>query len=151
MSHGRGRIASVLVAVVSDEQGGGVLQTLDPAGAPAGPPEPVTDLADAVAVRERADQPRWVWASGATLYPALLRAGVRVERCHDVELTEALLLGYAGRWGEPRALAAAWARLTGAPVPADPPPRAAAPPGDGQAAFGGTTTIIDFAVQRTGE
>ncbi len=125
----------MLVAVVSDEQGGGVLQPLDPAGAPAGPPEPVADLAAAVAAREHADQPRWVWASGAALYPALLRAGVRVERCHDVELTEALLLGYAGRWGEPRSLAAAWARLTGAPVPADPPPRAAAPPGAGQAAL----------------
>ncbi|MDG4796801.1 bifunctional 3'-5' exonuclease/DNA polymerase [Micromonospora sp. WMMD1082] len=125
----------MLVAVVSDDRGGGVLQPLDPAGAPLGAPEPVADLAAAVAARERADQPRWVWASGATLYPALLRAGVRVERCHDVELTETLLLGYAGRWGEPRGLAAAWARLSGAPVPADPPPRAAAPPGAGQAAL----------------
>ena len=34
-----------------------------------------------------------------------------------------LLLGYAGRWGEPRSLGAAWARLAGLPVPADPPPR----------------------------
>ncbi|MEV5767384.1 bifunctional 3'-5' exonuclease/DNA polymerase, partial [Micromonospora sp. NPDC052213] len=119
MSHGRGRITSVLVAVVSDERGGGAVQPLDAAGHPAGPVQPVADLAGAVAVREAADRPRWVWASGATVYPALLRAGVRVERCHDVELTEALLLGHAGRWGEPRALAAAWARLTGAPVPAD--------------------------------
>ncbi|GIJ27221.1 DNA polymerase I [Micromonospora qiuiae] len=125
----------MLVAVVADEQGGGVLQPLVTSGAPAGPPEPVADLAAAVVAREHADRPRWVWASGATLYPALLRAGVRVERCHDVELTEALLLGYAGRWGEPRALAAAWARLTGASVPPDPPPRVAAPPGAGQAAL----------------
>ncbi|GIJ80608.1 DNA polymerase I [Micromonospora phaseoli] len=125
----------MLVAVVSDERGGGVLQPLHPTGAPLGPPEPVTDLPAAMAARERADQPRWVWACGTTLYPALLRAGVRVQRCHDVELTEALLLGYAGRWGEPRALAAAWARLTGAPVPTDPPPRAAAPPGAGQGAL----------------
>ena len=36
---------------------------------------------------------RWVWAATAEIYPALLRAGVRVRRCHDVELTEALLLG----------------------------------------------------------
>ncbi|TCB98598.1 bifunctional 3'-5' exonuclease/DNA polymerase [Micromonospora zingiberis] len=135
MSYVRGRIVFVLVAVVSDEQGGGVLQPLGPAGTPTGPPEAVTDLAAAVAARERAAQPRWVWASGATGYPALLRAGVRVERCHDVELTEALLLGHAGRWGEPRSLAAAWARLTGTPVPADPPPRAVAPPGAGQAAL----------------
>jgi DNA polymerase I len=78
---------------------------------------------------------RRVWGSTATAYPPLLRAGVRVERCHDVELTEALLLGYAGRWGEPRSLGAAWARLTGTPVPADPLPRAATPPGDGQASL----------------
>ncbi|MFV2104364.1 bifunctional 3'-5' exonuclease/DNA polymerase [Micromonospora sp. LOL_024] len=125
----------MLVAVVSDERGGGVVQSLHASGAPDGPPEPVTDLPAAMAARERVDQPRWVWACGATLYPALLRAGVPVQRCHDVELTEALLLGYAGRWGEARALAAAWARLTGAPVPADPPPRAAAPPGAGQGAL----------------
>ncbi|MEH1101223.1 bifunctional 3'-5' exonuclease/DNA polymerase [Micromonospora sp. CPCC 205561] len=135
MSQGRGRIASVLVAVVSDERGGGALQSLDAAGHPAGPVRPVADLAAAVAAREAAERPRWVWACGATLYPALLRAGVRVERCHDVELTEALLLGHAGRWGEPRSLAAAWARLTGAPVPPDPPPRPAAPPGHGQGAL----------------
>ncbi|MFF5217934.1 bifunctional 3'-5' exonuclease/DNA polymerase [Micromonospora sp. NPDC000442] len=135
MSQGPGRITFVLVAVASDERGGGVLQPLDPIGAPLGVPESVVDLPGAVAARERTDQPRWVWASGAGLYPTLLRAGVTVQRCHDVELTEALLLGYAGRWGEPRGLAAAWARLTGASVPADPPPRAATPPGAGQAAL----------------
>ncbi|NES26938.1 bifunctional 3'-5' exonuclease/DNA polymerase [Micromonospora terminaliae] len=135
MSEGPGRIASVLVAVESDERGGGVLQPLDDAGRPAGPAEPVADLAAAVAAREAADRPRWVWAGGATLYPALLRAGVRLDRCHDVELTEALLLGHAGRWGEPRSLAAAWARLTGAPVPPDPAPRPPEPPGHGQGAL----------------
>ncbi|WP_046564284.1 bifunctional 3'-5' exonuclease/DNA polymerase [Micromonospora sp. HK10] len=135
MSEGPGRIASVLVAVVADERGGGVLQPLDGAGRPAGPAEEVPDLAAAVGAREAADRPRWVWATGATLYPALLRAGVRLERCHDVELTEALLLGHAGRWGEPRSLAAAWARLTGAPVPPDPAPRQPEPPGHGQGAL----------------
>ncbi|MCW3819171.1 bifunctional 3'-5' exonuclease/DNA polymerase [Micromonospora sp. DR5-3] len=135
MSDGRGRIASVLVAVVSDERGGGVWQPLDPAGRPAGPAEPVADLAAAMAAREAAERPRWVWATGVPLYPALLRAGVRLDRCHDVELTEALLLGHAGRWGEPRSLAAAWARLTGAPVPPDPAPRPAEPPGHGQGAL----------------
>ncbi|MDM4719763.1 bifunctional 3'-5' exonuclease/DNA polymerase [Micromonospora sp. WMMA1363] len=135
MSHRRGRITFVLVAVVADELGGGVLQLLDAAGRPTAPPEPVANLAAAVADRERAGRPRWVWASAATIYPALMRAGVRVDRCHDVELTEALLLGHAGRWGEPRAAAAAWARLTGTPVPADPPPRVAEPPGHGQGAL----------------
>ncbi|SBT47346.1 bifunctional 3'-5' exonuclease/DNA polymerase [Micromonospora narathiwatensis] len=125
----------MLVAVVSDERGGGVLQPLDPAGRPTGPAEPVADLAAAVAAREAAERPRWVWATGVPIYPALLRADVRLDRCHDVELTEALLLGHAGRWGEPRSLAAAWARLTGAPVPADPAPRPAEPPGHGQGAL----------------
>ncbi|NJC11331.1 DNA polymerase-1 [Micromonospora profundi] len=125
----------MLVAVVSDERGGGDLRPLDAAGRPTGPAETVADLAAAVAAREAADRPRWVWPTASTIYPALLRAGVRVDRCHDVELTEALLLGHAGLWGEPRSLAAAWARLTGAQVPPDPPPRPVAPPGHGQVAL----------------
>ncbi|MDG4788443.1 bifunctional 3'-5' exonuclease/DNA polymerase [Micromonospora sp. WMMD1102] len=139
MSVGAGRIVGVLVAVVGDESGdGGLLQPLHPDGRPAGPVERVADLGAAVSAREAAgpgDRPRWLWASTAASYPGLLRRGHRVRRCHDVELTEALLLGHDGRWGEPRGLAAAWARLTGAPVPADPPPRSAAPPGDNQAAL----------------
>jgi len=61
-----------------------------------------------------------VWSSGAEHYPALLRAGVRVGRCHDVALAERLLLGREGRAAEPASLAAAWARLRGTPVPAGP-------------------------------
>ncbi len=125
----------MLVAVAVGEGGGARLQPLHPDGRPAGTEERVADLPAAVAAREAADRPRWLWASTAGPYPALLRAGVRVERCHDVELTEALLLGAAGRWGEPRGLPAAWARLTGAPVPADPPPRPAEPPGHTQGAL----------------
>ncbi|WP_019868705.1 bifunctional 3'-5' exonuclease/DNA polymerase [Salinispora oceanensis] len=150
MSYRAGRIVimAAVVAVVAGADprlpaapgagsgvGGGVLQPLDAAGTPTGPPEQVADLAVALADRERRERPRWVWASGAALYPVLLRAGVRVDRCHDIELTEALLLGHAGRWGEPRSFAAAWARLTGAPVPPDPPPRLAEPPGHGQGAL----------------
>src|SRR5207237_696468 len=90
-------------------------------------------------VREAAGAVRWVWAATTELYPTLLRAGVRVRRCHDLELTEALLLGHAGRWGEPRALPAAWARLTGGPVPSDPPPRLPEPPGLSQGALFETT------------
>jgi DNA polymerase-1 len=127
-------MTGVLVAVVAEETGGR-LAPLHPDGTPAGPVERVRDLPAAVAAREAADHPRWVMAATATGYPPLLRAGVRLQRCHDVELTEALLLGHAGRWGEPRALPAAWARLTGGPVPADPPPRNTEPPGHGQAAL----------------
>ena len=80
------------------------------------------DLPAAVAGYERSADDggvRWVWPSGAELYPALLRAGVRVARCHDVALAERLLLGREGRADEPATLAAAHARLRGAPVPAE--------------------------------
>jgi DNA polymerase I len=113
----------VRVAVVADEDGGGgLLQALNPDGSQAGPVEPVDDLAAAVAARELAGQPRWVWAASEQVYAPLLAKGVRVARCHDLALVEAVLLGHEGRWGEPRSLAAAWARLHRRPVPADPPP-----------------------------
>ena len=135
----------MLVAVVADEQpaghGAGRLQDLHADGSPSGPPHRVADLAAAVAARESADAPRWVWPATAEIYPALLRAGVRVQRCHDVELTEALLSGHAGRWGEPRGLPAAWARITGRPVPPDPAPRPPEPPGSAQGALFDTTPV----------
>ncbi|MBL7255330.1 bifunctional 3'-5' exonuclease/DNA polymerase [Actinoplanes sp. LDG1-01] len=114
---------------------GGRLQDLHADGSAAGPVRQVGDLAKAMAEREGADHPRWVWAATAEIYPALLRSGVRVTRCHDLELTEALLMGHAGWWGSPKALPAARARLHGLPVPADPPPRAAEPPGYAQGAL----------------
>ncbi|GAA1704408.1 bifunctional 3'-5' exonuclease/DNA polymerase [Fodinicola feengrottensis] len=96
------------------------LLTVDEAGAPVGP---VRRTADVVAeVRAASPDTRWVWPDAVSTYRPLLAAGVRVQRCHDLALTEALLLGYDGRWGQPRAVAAAWARLTGHPVPADPEP-----------------------------
>ena len=67
----------------------------------------------AVAARERAGDVRWVWAASDGIYPELLRAGVRVERCHDVALTEMLLLARDGRPWEPASLPGAWARLGG--------------------------------------
>jgi len=111
--------------VVPDSAGGGVLAPLAESGTPTGPPVVVPSLAAAVAAREAQDAPRWLWPSTAELYPRLLRAGVRVGRCHDSELAEALLLGSEGRWGEPRSVAAAAARMAGEPVPPDPPPRVA--------------------------
>ena len=65
-------------------------------GRRAAEPVLVADLAAAIRDRERTGDVRWVWPSTAEIYPALLRAGVRVERCHDVALTEGLLLGRAG-------------------------------------------------------
>lgn len=49
-------------------------------------------LPAAVRALER-ERPRWVWADTAATYPALLRAGVRVERCHDLRLCHAILRG----------------------------------------------------------
>jgi DNA polymerase I len=121
----------VLVAVLPD----GRLQDLDAGGRPVGAPHRAPDLPAVIAAREAAEQPRWVWPATADIYPALLRAGVRVARCHDLELTEALLLGHAGRWGEPRGLAAASARLRGLPVPPDHARPDAEPPGFSQGAL----------------
>ncbi|MFD6971174.1 bifunctional 3'-5' exonuclease/DNA polymerase [Streptomyces sp. NPDC059949] len=81
----------------------------------------------AEAVRAAPPGTRWVWRSTAAVYPRLLAAGARVERCHDIEDAELLLLGHEGRSGEPRSAAAAWARLNNAPVPPDPPQRAVDP------------------------
>jgi len=109
----------VIVAVAAEEGGAGRVQPLGDDGTPLGPVEAVDDLAAAVRAREAADAPRWLWASTAQVYPRLLRQGVRVGRCHDLELTEALLLGYDGRWGEPHRLGALRARRLGLPVPPD--------------------------------
>ena len=76
-----------------------------------------------------------MWAATAGVYPALLRAGVRVARCHDIALTEALLLGREGRSGEPASLAGAWARLSGAAAPAGGSERPAVAPRAGQDAL----------------
>ncbi|WP_412544326.1 bifunctional 3'-5' exonuclease/DNA polymerase [Longispora sp. K20-0274] len=116
LSEGCGTVRAVeRIAVVETPEGGFRLRALD---RPDAPTEQVTDPA-------ALDRPgvRWVWADTAAIYPKLLAAGVRVTACHDAALTEALLSGHDGRWGEPRALRAAWARLTGAPVPKDPPVR----------------------------
>ncbi len=63
----------------------------------AGPPVLVDDLPATVArYEQRVPGVRWVWPTSAGLYPALLRAGVRVARCHDVTLTHGLLAGRDG-------------------------------------------------------
>jgi DNA polymerase-1 len=50
----------------------------------------MADLPAYVRARE-VDGPRWVWDDTARWYPALLAAGVRVERCHDLRLGHHLL------------------------------------------------------------
>ncbi|GAA4797702.1 bifunctional 3'-5' exonuclease/DNA polymerase [Streptomyces ziwulingensis] len=107
------------------EDGGADVAPLGPDGLPAAPVRREPDPARAV--RDRPGVTRWVWRSTAEVYPHLLAAGVRVERCYDIEDAESLLLGHEGRSGEPHAAAAALARLRGGPVPSDPPQRAAEP------------------------
>jgi DNA polymerase-1 len=86
--------------IVVDRRPEGVA-LIDDDGATALVPEP--QFAAAVAERE-AEHPRWVWTDTAQWYPPLLAAGVRVERCHDLRLVDAIIAGIAGQparrsWG----------------------------------------------------
>jgi DNA polymerase-1 len=126
---------SVLIALVPDaaRSGGGFVARLDDDGTRRSTPEHVPGVVDTI--RHADPGVRWLWPSTAELYPASLRAGLRVSRCHDLELVEALLLGAEGHWGAPRSLAAVWARLNGAPVPPDSAAHPMAPPGENQDAL----------------
>lgn len=118
--------------VHADEDGGGTLALLgerhggsdggadsgaDGVTQPAETPRAVSDLAAAIGELEAAHQPRWVWADTARIYPSLLRAGIRVARCHDVVLVDEILAAREGRFGAPRTVGAAYARLHGLPIP----------------------------------
>lgn len=69
-----------------------VLQAVDGTGTPTEAESVVAaeDLPAAVAEREQR-HPRWIWDDTATRYPALLAAGVRIERCVDLRLSHAIL------------------------------------------------------------
>ncbi|NNH71410.1 bifunctional 3'-5' exonuclease/DNA polymerase [Nocardia uniformis] len=111
-------------AVAKKDEGGALLCRLGQDGRPAGPV--VRESSFVEAVRSRPEVERWVWRSTAELYRQLLAAGVRVERCYDVEVAESLLIGHEeGQSGQARSLAAAWARVHHLPVPPDAPARAA--------------------------
>ena len=105
------------VVVVPEADGAGRVRVL-----PSGADTAVPDLAGWIAATEAEHAPRWVLPSAEALYPDLLAAGVRLARCHDLMLTEGILLAHAGTPGRPRNLAAAWARLHGLPEPDDPRP-----------------------------
>ncbi|GAA0996929.1 bifunctional 3'-5' exonuclease/DNA polymerase [Subtercola frigoramans] len=92
---------------------GYALSFLDDSGEEEQQGEVVADdeLGEAVEAIEL-ESPRWVWHDTATTYPRMLIAGVRVERCHDLRLTRALLrsssltastglaMSPPGRWDE---------------------------------------------------
>ena len=87
------------VAVAAGAGGSALLCEVGEDGSRRNGPVLVNDLSVAVADYQRAGPVRWVWASTAGLYPFLLQAGQRIARCHDVELTERLLLGRDGQAG----------------------------------------------------
>ena len=117
-AHPRTRtMASVIVALVSRGPAW-QLQTLSDDGRPTAEPEFVSDLDDLR--RFESAGARWLWDATEPIYTPLLTAGFSPLRCHDVMLTERILLGREGRLGEPSAAAAVHARAEGLPVPPDP-------------------------------
>jgi DNA polymerase family A len=126
----------VRIAVVPGPGESGLLCPLRPDGDAAGSPEVIPNLAAAVAGHERAGGIRWVWPSAARLYPRLLRAAVRVARCHDVELTEALLTGRDAGAADSGQLATGTTALAGPAVPEG------ARPGVQQLPFGPAEPLI---------
>ncbi|MEE2032090.1 bifunctional 3'-5' exonuclease/DNA polymerase [Rhodococcus chondri] len=87
-------------AAGGDTRGASTVET-DDAGAPVAQVRRHRDLAVAVAEIESAHHPRWVWTSTASVYPHLLRAGVRVQRCHDLATTATITSMRAGTPGLP--------------------------------------------------
>ena len=116
-----------MLALAPRAGGGYLLQLLTDDGAQVRPPdvaEQAADLVDSVNAGDRV-----LWDSSAGVYPALLAAGLRVPRCHDVTLTERILLGRQGSFGMPSSAAAVHARSTGTSVPDDiDPVRGPGPP-----------------------
>jgi DNA polymerase-1 len=110
-------MAQVIAAVVPVPDSGWLVQRLTEAGEPLAEPVQVTSAADLAGWES--DEVRWLWDSTEPVYQPLFAAGVRLQRCHDVSLTERILLGREGRYGAPSAAAAVHARRHGLPVPPD--------------------------------
>lgn len=128
MSSPGSTIGAVMVVVIPGPDGSGLARPLAVPEATStdthdGGVIRVPDLAGWMAGEEARTRPRWVVPAVNELYPELLRAGVRLARCHDLTLVEGLLLGHEGRPERPRGPGAAWARLRGLDEPADPAPR----------------------------
>lgn len=95
----------IVLAVVDDDPAEGAVDAvlLDDDGVEEGR-ERVLDLPAFVAACEPS-RPRWVWDRAAAWLPALLAAGVRVERCHDLRLVRAILRNSVLTRGTPIATA----------------------------------------------
>lgn len=94
------------------------LRSLD--GTVASPGLSEAQFVDQVARLASERAPTWVFTAADATFPVLLRAGVRIRRCHDLALTEGLLLAYDGLHDQARSLAGAFARARGL----TPPPEA---------------------------
>lgn len=110
-------MAPMIAAVVPVPGSGWLVQRLTDDGAPVAEPMATDDTAELA--RWEAGGVRWLWDSTEPVYQPLLAAGLRLQRCHDVGLTERILLGREGRYGAPSAAAAVHARRHGLPVPPD--------------------------------
>ncbi|MGQ0839744.1 bifunctional 3'-5' exonuclease/DNA polymerase [Actinokineospora sp.] len=106
------------VVVVPENEGAGRARVLDAPGEPVR----IANLAAWMAEVEAREAPRWVLPAADELYPALLHAGVRLGRCHDLALAEGILLAFEEQPRRPRNLGAAWARTRGLAEPPDPRP-----------------------------
>ena len=82
----------------------------------------LSELPAYVAEREEGAPARWVWDDTARWYPALLAAGVRVERCHDLRLCHRLLRRAPAVDGRllDGSESSHWDRLRPAALPTDP-------------------------------
>jgi DNA polymerase-1 len=81
----------VFIVLAGSPRGGGTLTELDAAGVASAPLAfSRAGLPAAVASREP-DRPRWVWNDTTLWYPALLDAGVRIERSQDLRLAHHIL------------------------------------------------------------
>ncbi len=94
------------------------MQTLSDSGVPEAEPVEI-DSVELLRVWE-AQGARWIWDATDPIYQPLLAAGFSPLRCHDITLTERILLSREGRYGAPSSAAAVYARLHQLPVPADP-------------------------------
>ena len=123
---------------------------LDDAGSPLDEPDSLTETElPAFVARLERERPRWVWDDSTRWYPALLAAGVRVERCVDLRLSHQILRGSEltatsalanaplGPWDAATPLAEK-PRPEGALFDFDPDPVADAP----------TDPVAEFALQR---
>ncbi len=116
---GAGPQNGAVIAALAPRAGSGwLVQTLSDTGVPAAEPVGVDSVEQLR--RWEADGARWLWDATDAIYPPLLAAGFSPLRCHDITLTERILLSREGRYGAPSSALAVYARLHQLPVPADP-------------------------------